>query len=218
MANPYLGENPYLQQTIDKAQGDVVRNFNLTAQPAYNSAMVRSGSFGNAGVQQMNENAQRNMQDTLGNISSGMRGQDFQNQQGMYRWDQEFDRSLYNDAYGQNRQSMLDASGLLGGLQQSGQADITNSTAIQNTPMNYWQQFANGANSIGQGYGNSTVTGGGSNPMVGALGGAQLGSAFAKQAGWGGSSTANTSSSPTYNSADYGGWAGGDTNFGGNVG
>jgi hypothetical protein len=195
MANPYLGANPYLEQTIDKAQGDVVRNFKLTAQPAFNSAMVRSGSFGNAGVQQMNENAQRNMQDTLGNISSGMRGADFGRQQDMYRWDQEFDRSLYNDAYGQNRQSMMDMSGLLGGLQQTTQSDITNSTAIQNTPLNYWQQFTNGANSIGQGYGNSTVSGGGSNPLVGALGGAQLGSAIAKQ--WGGGSS--------------GGWGGGYT-------
>jgi hypothetical protein len=49
-ANPYLGtNNPYLQQNVNAAQGDIIRNYNTSAQPAYNAAMVRSGSFGNAG-------------------------------------------------------------------------------------------------------------------------------------------------------------------------
>ena len=42
--NPFLGrDNPYLTAKIDQAQGDLRRNFDLTTQPAYNSAMVRSG-------------------------------------------------------------------------------------------------------------------------------------------------------------------------------
>jgi hypothetical protein len=176
--------NPYLQPAINAAQGDIVRNFNLTTQPAYNSAMVRSGSFGNAGVQQLNENAQLNLQKSLGDVSSNMRNND-------YQFNQQFNRSLYNDAYGQNQQNLQTGLGLLDRQQAYDQNQTNNATTIQNSPMNYWQQFSNSANGIGQGFGSSTgtssQTGGGSSPWTQALGGAQLGSAVAKQwSGWGG--------------------------------
>lgn len=175
--NPYLGQdNPYLQANIDKAQGDLVRNYNLTTQPAYNSAMVRSGSFGNAGVQQLNENAQKNLQSSLGDISNSMRMQDFNNQQNMYRWDSEFNRNLYNDAYSQNMNNLTTGIGLLGTLAGYNANDLTNANNIQNTPLNYWQQFANQANAFGNGYGTTTSNiGSSSNPLMSALGGAQLG-------------------------------------------
>jgi len=188
-ANPYLGSgNPYLQQNIDKAQGDVVRNYNMTAQPAYNSAMVKSGSFGNEGVQQMNENSQKNLQDSLGNISSTMRGADYQNQQnlymqnraqdiGNYQWDQGFNRNLFNDAYSQNMNNLQTGVGLLGTLAGYNANDLTNANTIQNTPLNYWSNFSNQANGMGQGYGTTTGTvGTTSSPWTAALGGAQLGS------------------------------------------
>lgn len=177
--NPYLAkENPYLQQTIDKAQGDLVRNYNLTTQPAYNSAMVRSGSFGNEGVQQMNENAQKNLQGSLGDVSNSMRMQDYNNQQSMYRWDNEFNRNLYNDAYSQNMNNLTTGVGLLGTLAGYNANDLTNANNIQNTPLNYWSQFSNAANGMGQGYGTSTSNmGSSSSPFTSALGGAQLGQA-----------------------------------------
>jgi hypothetical protein len=177
--NPYLAkENPYLQQTIDKAQGDLVRNYNLTTQPAYNSAMVKSGSFGNAGVQQMNENAQKNLQGSLGNISDSMRMQDYNGQQSMYRWDNEFNRNLYNDAYSQNMNNLTTGVGLLGTLAGYNSNDLTNANNIQNTPLNYWSQFSNAANGMGQGYGTTTSNmGSSSSPLTSALGGAQLGQA-----------------------------------------
>lgn len=177
--NPYLAkENPYLQQTIDKAQGDLVRNYNLTTQPAYNSAMVRSGSFGNAGVQQMNENAQKNLQGSLGDVSNSMRMQDYNNQQSMYRWDNEFNRNLYNDAYSQNMNNLTTGVGLLGTLSGYNANDLTNANNIQNTPLNYWSQFSNAANGMGQGYGTTTSNmGSSSSPITSALGGAQLGQA-----------------------------------------
>jgi hypothetical protein len=187
--NPYLGQsNPYLQQNIDKAQGDVVRNYNMTTQPAYNSAMVKSGSFGNEGIQQMNENSQKNLQGSLGNISDSMRMQDYNQQQnlymqdraqniGNYQWDQGFNRSLYNDAYSQNMNNLQTGVGLLGTLAGYNSNDLTNANAIQNTPLNYWSNFSNQANGMGQGYGSTTGTvGTTSSPWTAALGGAQLGS------------------------------------------
>ena len=60
-------------------------------------------------------------------------------------------------------------------LQQANNLGITAGGNIQNTPLNYWSQFSNAANSIGQGYGTTTASGGGGNPLMGAIGGAQLG-------------------------------------------
>jgi len=214
--NPYLGQgNPYLQANIDKAQGDVVRNYNMTTQPAYNSAMVKSGSFGNSGVQQMNENAQKNLQGSLGDISNNMRMQDYTNQQEMYKWDQGFDRSLYNDAYSQNMNNLTTGVGLLGVMNGYNQQDLANGTQIQNTPLNYWQQFANQANAFGQGYGTQTSQmGSSSSPMTSALGGAQLGQAAM---GWWNSPTGyqasgNTSGYST--SPAWDNWAGGTGGMG----
>ena len=80
-ANPYAGSNPYLQQNIDSAQGDVVRNWNNVQKPSWETAMQRSGSFGNEGVGMANGMAQEGMARQLGNISSGMRMQDYTQQQ-----------------------------------------------------------------------------------------------------------------------------------------
>lgn len=208
--NPYLGaSNPQLQGVIDSAQGDLVRNYNLTAQPAFNAAMVQSGSFGNAGVQQMNENGQLNLQKSLGDVSTQMRGADYQNQQGMYKWDQEFGRNLYNDSFSQNQQNLQTGIGLLNTMNGYNQQDLSNGTTIQNTPLNYYQQFANTANSIGQGYGNSTTTQGtSSSPVTSALGGAQLGQSLWNQYNNGGSGNTNwvggTGNYSQYTNSDYG--------------
>jgi hypothetical protein len=177
-SNPYLGQqNPYLQSNIDNTMGDMTRQYNLTTQPAFNSAMVHSGSFGNAGVDQMNSNANLNQQKAQGATSAAMRMQDYGNQQSMYQWDQGFNRSLYNDAYGQNQTNLQTGLGLLGTQAGYNTNNLNNGTTIQNTPFNYWSQFSNAANGLGNNFGSTTGTvGTTSNPFVSALGGAQLGS------------------------------------------
>lgn len=79
--NPYAGANPYLQQSIDAALGDVSRQWNNFQKPAWDTAMQRSGSFGNAGVAQAQALAQSEMQRNMGQIASGMRMQDYGMQQ-----------------------------------------------------------------------------------------------------------------------------------------
>jgi hypothetical protein len=60
-----------------------------------------------------------------------------------------------------------------------GQQDITNSTNVQNAPMDYFNSFNQQANSVGQGYGTTTQnTAMPGNPLLGALGGWSLGSAI----------------------------------------
>lgn len=80
-ANPYAGSNPYLQQSIDSATGDVTRAWNNVQKPQWDTAMSRSGSFGNSGVSQANQMAQSDMQRNLGSMASGMRMQDYTQQQ-----------------------------------------------------------------------------------------------------------------------------------------
>jgi hypothetical protein len=80
-ANPYAGSNPYLQQNIDSAQGDLVRQWNNVAKPQWDTSMQQSGSFGNAGVAQAQAMGQEGLQRQLGNVSSTMRMQDYTAQQ-----------------------------------------------------------------------------------------------------------------------------------------
>lgn len=76
--NALLGmNNPFLQGAIDYAQGDVTRSYNNTIAPQQQAAQVASGSFGNAGLQQMQLEQQRNLAQELGRVSSGMRMQDY---------------------------------------------------------------------------------------------------------------------------------------------
>lgn len=80
-SNPYAGSNPYLQQNIDAALGDVTRNYNNAIAPGLTTAGVSSGSFGNTGVQAQQQEAMRNLSQELGRVSSGMRMQDYTTQQ-----------------------------------------------------------------------------------------------------------------------------------------
>ncbi|RQO57033.1 hypothetical protein DBV14_09495 [Variovorax sp. KBW07] len=192
--NPFLGQNnPYLQKNIDAASADLVKNYNLGAVPATNAGLVRSGSFGNSGLQEMQARDADMLQKNLGNLSNTARFNDYTQQQGMYQWQKGFDqnaqqwgdqfnRSLYNDAFGQNQQTLQTGIGLLGMLGGLNQQDIANTTKYQNTPLDYLTQFSNLAGAAGRGGQTSTTTtpGGGSSPITSAIGGAQLGNAFGK--------------------------------------
>ena len=174
--------NPYLDKSVNDALGDTTRAYNMTTAPAYTSAMVRSGSFGNSGVQQMQGESERQLQTSLGRQANDMRSNN-------YQFDQQFDRGVYNDQFNQNQQNIGTGMNLLNFQNQNQQQNLGFGAQIQNTPMNYYQGFANTANGIGQGFGttsgSSTARG---SPLMGALGGAQLGGAFQRQYGGGGNS------------------------------
>jgi hypothetical protein len=82
LGGKYLGSNPYLTSQIDQAQGDVIRNYNQVAKPQTESAMVRSGSFGNSGLQEYQQNQQGELQRNLGRISTDMRGNAYATERG----------------------------------------------------------------------------------------------------------------------------------------
>lgn len=68
-----LKGNPYLQTQIDGALGDMSRAYSLTAKPQMEASMVRSGSFGNQGLQQMQMEQQRQLQETMARTAGDMR-------------------------------------------------------------------------------------------------------------------------------------------------
>jgi hypothetical protein len=198
--NPFLGQdNPYLQKQIDGTMGDMARNWNLLQKPNQESAMVSSGSFGNSGLEQLQQNAMLNQQQAMGQTANNMRMQDYGQQQNMYQWDQGFNKSIYDTTFNQNQQNLQTTMGLLGTMNGYNQQDIQNSTNIQNTPMQYWQQFNQGANSIG-GQGGSATTPMPGNQTAGFLGGAQLGQSVydwgSKNMGWGNSPMGQPNAGP----------------------
>lgn len=168
------GGNPYLDDTINNTLGDMQRVYQNTTAPQMASAQAASGSFGNSGLQAQQDFTNRNFANALGQTAGNMRANDY--------WTaQNFNRGVYNDTFNQNQTNLQNMNALIGNAGTMNTQDQQNATQIQNTPMNYWNQFSQGANSIGQGYGTQTSTQNATgSPLMGALGGWQLGGQFQK--------------------------------------
>lgn len=79
----FLNGNPYLDQTISNAQGDLVRSWNTVAKPQWDKAMQQSGSFGNTGVMEYQQNAQNDFMRNLARIGTDMRFGNYTNERQM---------------------------------------------------------------------------------------------------------------------------------------
>jgi hypothetical protein len=147
----YLNNNPYLTGMIDLASGDVMRNMNQVD--------ARSGSFGNSGVQYQTAKA-------LGDVATGVRGQDYAAERGRMS-------SAVNQAPTIANQDYIDASALQqagAGFQGQDQANLTDQYQRFLEARNYPnQQLATLGKGLGINYG-STTTGPGSNPWAQGLG------------------------------------------------
>jgi hypothetical protein len=78
----FLGANPYLDQSISNAQGDLTKAWNQVSKPAWDTAMQRSGSYGNTGIAQANGYAADSLQQNLGRVASDMRGNAYNQERG----------------------------------------------------------------------------------------------------------------------------------------
>ncbi|MDO9313401.1 MAG: hypothetical protein Q7T97_02510 [Burkholderiaceae bacterium] len=68
-----INQNPYLDQSIQNAQGDLTRSYNMVNKPAWDKAMQGSGSFGNTGVMEAAGYDRQNLANSLGKVSTDMR-------------------------------------------------------------------------------------------------------------------------------------------------
>jgi hypothetical protein len=69
----FLNGNPYLDQQVSAAQGDLVKSWNQVAKPQWDMAMRNSGSFGNTGVAQSAAFGADTLQQNLGRVANDMR-------------------------------------------------------------------------------------------------------------------------------------------------
>lgn len=94
--------NPYLDQMVGKAQQSVTDSYNLSAKPQMEAAMTSSGSFGNSGLQQMQQKSQSDLQDNLGNVATQMYGNAYNtnqaNQLAALGMAQSYGNQAYTDA------------------------------------------------------------------------------------------------------------------------
>lgn len=209
------GQNPYLSQMGDFMTRQMTDNFNNRIAPQIASGAMAAGGFGGSRQGVMEANAVNDLNQGIGSALAGLYGNGYNtslqydlgvknNQLGFGNLGLGYanlDRQINNDNNNWQLQGANFGMGVYNQMQQNNQAGIQSGTNIQNTPMNYWSQFSNGANSIGQGYGTSTgsqnMPG---NPLMGAMGGAQLGSQFANWWGSGnGGASNNNFWSPGFN-------------------
>lgn len=127
-SNPYLGQNnPYMQDAINYASGDLTKNFNNTVNPQFDRMQRASGSFGNSGVEQQRLEAQRNLGTELGRATTGMRMQDYNLQ-----------AQLGEADVGRRLQaSLADSTRNLGASQAEQQFNIGGDLARQQSNMGY---------------------------------------------------------------------------------
>lgn len=75
--NAYAGANPYLDQAIQKTQGDIARNYAAGTGAQTLAQFRNSGAFGGSAMQETQDMQNRALGDALSNASSSMRMQDY---------------------------------------------------------------------------------------------------------------------------------------------
>lgn len=137
------GQNPYLNQVVNKSMGDITRNYNEAIAPETNANFARAGAFGGSAWQQANERNQRGLGEALGNTANQMRYQD------------------YGDT--QNRQ--MQAYGLLPSVSAAGQGVAQNLYSMgQNVQNQDANQLGILGNAVGVGMGGAGQSTTGANP------------------------------------------------------
>lgn len=177
-----LEVNPYLSMMGSNLVNDITSNFQRNVMPQMRSQAMATGGIGGSREGVLQANALRDLNSTLGNALGNLYGQGYvqAGNQALGRGNLELgysnlDRNIANDNLNWQLQGANFGLGLQDRLNASNAIGLGAGQAIQDTPLNYYNQFSNIANSIGRGFGTQTQSGGGGNPLMGALGGAQLG-------------------------------------------
>ncbi len=113
--NAYMGDNPYLQASIDKAAGDITRNYR-GAVNATDATMARAGAFGGSAWQQAQDANSRNLAQGLQDSATSMRMQNYNQSAGLA--EAQLDRN--NSAFQAERANQM--AGLPLALQYGNQA------------------------------------------------------------------------------------------------
>lgn len=188
--------NPYLQQMGDMIAGTMTNNWQRGVQPQIASGAMAAGGYGGSRQGVAEANSANDLNNGIGSALSSLYGNGYNTglqydlgKQNIGLGYANLDRNINNDNNNWQLQGANFGLGIYDRLQQGNQIGVNAGTNMQNTPQNYWNNFSNGANSIGQGYGTSTGTQNmPGSPVMGALGGAQLGGQIGN---WWGSQSPN---------------------------
>ena len=199
--------NPYLQQMGDMMAGTMTNNWQRGVQPQIASGAMAAGGYGGSRQGVAEANSANDLNQGIGSALSSLYGNGYNTglqydlgKQNVGLGYANLDRNINNDNLNWQMQGANFGLGIYDRMQQANQLGLQTGSQIQNTPLNYWNQFSQGANSLGQGYGTSTSTSGG-NPLMGAIGGAQLGSQVGN---WWSSQTNNSSPGTAWYSGNSG--------------
>jgi hypothetical protein len=178
----YLNNNPYMDSLVNQAQGDVIRNYQTAIMPQLDALDARSGSFGNSGAQHVMGESRYQLGDTLGKISTNLRGNDYAAERNRMQGAIGMAPTIANQDY-------IDASALMGAgaaYHQQEQANLSDAYSRFQEARNYPKdQLATLGQGLGMNFGSQT-TGPGANKTGGALGGAAAGASMGSMFGpWG---------------------------------
>jgi len=114
MANPYMGNNPYLQQMIGSSNADITNAYTNAIAPQTDAANIRSGAYGGSGYQEQTGQNQLQLARALAQNTSNLEGQNY------YNSGQLAENSLNRatGAFQNQQQNALQGAGL--GLQSQG--------------------------------------------------------------------------------------------------
>ncbi len=175
-------QNPYADKMANTLGQQMGEQFQRQIAPQIASGAQLAGGYGGSrqGVLEANaaNDLQQNTGQAIGTLLGNLYGQDLSYNLGMNNVGLGYanlDRNIAND----NNQWGLQGAQLGMQLQdrqlQQNQLGLSNGSQIYNTPWNNLNQYGGLYNQIGQGFGSTSQSGGGGNPLFGAIGGAQMG-------------------------------------------
>jgi hypothetical protein len=176
LGGDFLNNNPYLNQAIDQTLGDVTNQFNTTVAPSMAATAMKSGSFGNTGYQEMEQNQRNQLADRLGGISNNMRMGAYEAERGRQMGALQMSPQINSLQY----QPAEYLQGIGSTMQQQGQNEL-NSWYNQFQQAQEWpfKTFDAMMAPFGRNIGSQqTQTGPAGNPVAGLMGGAMMGNKF----------------------------------------
>lgn len=147
-SNPYIGNNPYFQQTQQGALNDITHAYQTAVQPQIAHDFTMSGTYGGSAYQTAQSNAERELAQQLGRTASGMSSDQYNRSaqladSGLGRDlnAQTTNANLGSQAYENERQRQLSAVGASTGLYNSQQQGLNNQLNAGNVERNQNQSL-----------------------------------------------------------------------------
>lgn len=164
----YLNSNPYFDQTVNKAMGDITRNYQNAVAPSIDATAARAGAFGGSRWEQQQEEGQRMLAESLGQTANSMRSGNYQQERqnqlasannlaGIAGIGQGLANNLYSMGTNQQQLDQNQLNGLLAGWTDQQSVNQQNFTNQQQAPLQQLGILGNAIN-VGMGGAGSSQT------------------------------------------------------------